>query len=279
MPMFVDIDTDHQEYLFVIGTTQVATEDDDADVGKRKRDRSESAQEQRSKSAKVVEVISVSSRNGSEKAMSAVSSVPPSFQLASSQREGTSRIASGSASRAGSVLPPSAVHPSQNFQLPRRKDANQEPLFLPATQESHPPSSPHLLAHLPPASQALIKEAGLGIEDMTGSELLAMLEQEGEEVGEDFEYGAEADVVGLGDGTEEQREFDLGDAVDAEPAWDEEMDDSQFMPESQVGPATYSRKVWNLHKAISTSGTTDLPYNLYRNSNHCLTSVSIACAV
>jgi len=63
---------------------------------------------------------------------------------------------------------------------------------------------------------------------MTEDELFEMLAGDGKEI--------------LGGGDEEG--WDLAAAVDAEKAWDEEQDETQFMPNSQVSSSADGRKAF-----------------------------------
>jgi cell cycle checkpoint control protein RAD9A len=171
-PLFIDIEGDATEILFVISTSQVqgaptATQTNNGNsssnpnLKKREREQSSSQTPRIKKSMKVVQPAGSEGLN----------------------------IRSGSTSRSGSRLPgsmpPPSIIPGINFsQMPRSQGHNRsdtslkserknEPLFLPSSQMSA-------------ADEELLRSTGLGIETMDAQELADMLEGEGEEV--DFSY-------------------------------------------------------------------------------------------
>jgi len=166
-PLFIDLEGDNVESLFVISTSQVhgvtpSTQRTSSQVvNTRKRERSESETPRIKKSMKVVQ--------------------PANAETYDNQLRQTSRAP-------GSMPPPSVPLPSIianrfTFNAAASHGSNQvagpsagghnEPLFFPASQ-------------LSVAEEAVIRSTGLGIENMNAAELAEMLEGDGEEV--DFSH-------------------------------------------------------------------------------------------
>lgn len=173
-PLFIDIEGDATETLFVIATTQVrgaptATQTNNNGISsfnpnlkKREREQSSSQTSRIKKSMKVVQPAGSQGLN---------------IRSSSTSRSG-SRVP-------GSMPPPSIIPGTNSSQMPRFQGHNHndtssskferknEPLFLPSSQMSD-------------ADEELLRSTGLGIENMDAQELADMLEGEGEEV--DFSY-------------------------------------------------------------------------------------------
>ena len=176
-PLFIDLEGDNVESLFVISTSQVhgvttSTQRTSSQaVNTRKRERSGSEAPRIKKSMKVVQ--------------------PANGERYDNQLRQNSRAP-------GSMLPPSAPLPSiianrSTFNAAASHGFNQvpgpsgsewarrdEPLFLPASQ-------------LSVAEEAVIRSTGLGIETMNAAELAEMLEGEGEEV--DFSHVSQSQTM------------------------------------------------------------------------------------
>ena len=172
-PLFIDIEGDATETLFVISTSQVqgaltATQTNNgnsssnSNLKKREREQSSSQTPRIKKSMKVVQ--------------------PAGSERLNVRSSSTSR----SESRVPGSMPPPSIIPGINFsQMPHRSqnhthndtssksERKNEPLFLPSSQMSA-------------ADEELLRSTGLGIETMDAQELADMLEGEGEEV--DFSY-------------------------------------------------------------------------------------------
>jgi cell cycle checkpoint control protein RAD9A len=165
-PLFIDLEGDNVECLFVISTSQVhgitsSTQRTSSQaVNTRKRERSESETPKIKKSMKVVQPANPETYDNHSRQTSRVpGSMPPP-----------------------SMPPPSAVANRSTFHAAASHGSHQagaqvtrphEPLFLPASQ-------------LSAVDEAVIRSTGLGIENMNSVELAEMLEAEGEEV--DFSY-------------------------------------------------------------------------------------------
>ena len=173
-PLFIDIEGDATETLFVISTSQVqgvptATQTNNngnssfnPNLKKREREQSSSQTSRIKKSMKVVQPAGSQDLN---------------IRSSSTSRSG-SRVP-------GSMPPPSIIPGINSSQMPRyqghnnndssssKSERNNEPLFLPSSQMSA-------------ADEELLRSTGLGIENMDAQELTDMLEGEGEEV--DFSY-------------------------------------------------------------------------------------------
>ena len=170
-PLFIAIEGDATETLFVISTSQVqgaltATQTNNGNstsnlnLKKREREQSSSQTPRIKKSMKVVQ--------------------PAGFEGLNARSSPTSR----SESRVpGSMPPPSIIPGIKLSQMSRshnnhnntssKSERKNEPLFLPSSQMSA-------------ADEELLRSTGLGIEAMDEQELTDMLEGEGEEV--DFSY-------------------------------------------------------------------------------------------
>jgi cell cycle checkpoint control protein RAD9A len=173
-PLFIDIEGDATEALFVISTSQVqgaptatqtnnnGTSTSNPNFKKREREQSSSQTSRMKKSMKVVQ--------------------PAGSQGLNIRSSATSR----SGSRVPGSMPPPSIIPGVNSsQMPRSQGYNHnhtsssqserknEPLFLPSSQMSA-------------ADEEILRSTGLGIENMDAQELADMLEGEGEEV--DFSY-------------------------------------------------------------------------------------------
>ena len=170
-PLFIDIEGDATETLFVISTSQVQgaqnatqTNNGNSNPNLKKREREQSLS-QTSRIKKPMKVVQPADSEGLN-------------------------VRSNSASRSGSrvpgSMPPPSIIPGTNFsQMPRSQGHNynnntsskperkNEPLFLPSSQMSA-------------ADEELLRSTGLGIETMDEQELADMLEGEGEEV--DFSH-------------------------------------------------------------------------------------------
>jgi cell cycle checkpoint control protein RAD9A len=168
-PLFIDIEGDATESLFVISTSQVqgaptASQTNNGNSGsnsntkKREREQSSSQTPRIKKPMKVVQPAGLNARS-------------------SSTSRSESRVP-------GSMPPPSIIPGIKLSQMPRSQGHNHndalllserknEPLFLPSSQMSA-------------ADEELLRSTGLGIEAMDAQELADMLEGEGEEV--DFSY-------------------------------------------------------------------------------------------
>lgn len=188
-PLFIDVEGDSLEALFVISTSQVhgavtgAPSQHYQPPANKKREREEMPAEQ----------------NRAKKPMKAaqrierMESLPRSSQLASSP-------ATVQPSHRNITMPPPSFVPlaaSQSQNLPR------EPLFWPSSSQ------------LSVADEAVLRETGLGIEDMDADELADMLEGEGEEVAFDFSSQRPADRDQQGAQELEMRSLDL-DSFDIE---------------------------------------------------------------
>jgi cell cycle checkpoint control protein RAD9A len=160
-PLFIDVEGDSLEALFVISTNQVhgavtgAPSQHYQSPANKKREREETPADQ----------------NRNKKPMKAAQRVDRMQSLSRSPQMAPS-LATGQPSQRDATMPPPffvpfAAPPSQG--VPPR-----EPLFW-------PPSS-----QLSVADEAVLRETGLGIEDMDANELADMLEGEGEEVAYDF---------------------------------------------------------------------------------------------
>lgn len=172
-PLFIDIEGDATETLFVISTSQVqgaptATQTNNngnsssnPNLKKREREQSSSQTSRIKKSMKVVQPADPEALN---------------IRSSSTSRSG-SRVP-------GSMPPPSIIPGINSSQMPRSQGYNNdtssskverknEPLFLPSSQMSA-------------EGEELLRSTGLGIENMDEQELADMLEGEGEEV--DFSY-------------------------------------------------------------------------------------------
>ncbi|KAJ7680277.1 Rad9-domain-containing protein [Mycena polygramma] len=175
-PLFIDVEGDNADTLFVISTSQVpgAPMPSQVSTNAKKREREETPRD----FARI------------KKPMKAVQRTDAA-SLAQADRASRSQ----SMSRTAGSMPPPPV-PQRSFQSQHEEtfaaqmtpgpSRVQEPLFLPSSQ---PPSS-----QLSAADEQIIRDTGLGIEDMNAEELAMMLEGDGEEVG--FDAGQATDEAG-----------------------------------------------------------------------------------
>jgi len=165
-PLFIDVEGDNSETLFVISTSQVhgaitgAPSQNFVTSGAKKREREETPLELKNKKPMKV-VQRVDPRTPS--AVHTPGPIPPSRNfLAGPSQRNTSYDA---------MPPPSFIPPPASL----REEAPRQPLFL-------PPSSSQLSA----ADEAILRSTGLGIESMDAEQLADLLEGDGEEVAFDF---------------------------------------------------------------------------------------------
>jgi cell cycle checkpoint control protein RAD9A len=171
-PLFIDVEGDNADTLFVISTSQVpgAPMPSQAPTNPKKREREETPRDiaRIKKPMKAVQRTDAASLAQAER---------------SSRSQSTSRTA-------GSMPPPPVPQRSSKSQHEERFDAqmtpgpsrNREPLFLPMSSQ------------LSAADEQMIRDTGLGIEDMNAEELEMMLEGDGEEVV--FDTGSVAEDAG-----------------------------------------------------------------------------------
>ena len=170
-PLFIDIEGDATETLFVISTSQVqgaptATQTNNGNSGSnpKKREREQSSSQTPIRIKKPMKVVQPANSKGINTRSSSIS-------------RSESRVP-------GSMPPPSTIPRINLSQMPHSQSRNHndtsslserknEPLFLPSSQMSV-------------ADEELLRSTGLGIEDMGAQNLVDMLEGEGEEV--DFSY-------------------------------------------------------------------------------------------
>ncbi|EKM50031.1 uncharacterized protein PHACADRAFT_105856 [Phanerochaete carnosa HHB-10118-sp] len=223
-PLFIDIDGDLSETLFVISTNQVREEDIPSGVQPRVHapSREESMQPRGRK--RELESAEPEAHGHDEAGVHARGTVTPSSARKKPQkvvvhadRDSVARELQGSQCRSSVVrsmpppsLPPHSMNPLAPPQVER------EPLFLPGSQvEREPLFLPGSQVPLSQAAEAAIRASGLGIENMTVDEFAAMMEDEGEEVGagapaedaQDAEMGEERDE--LEDEIMRESSFDL----------------------------------------------------------------------
>ncbi|KAF8070693.1 Rad9-domain-containing protein [Lyophyllum atratum] len=164
-PLFIDVEGDNSETLFVISTSQVhgaitgAPSQNYINSSARKRERAETPLDPKNRKT-MKAVHRIEPRTPSE-ARAPGSTRPQPGSPGPSQRNSPHH-----------TMPPPSFIPSHA--LPPQ-EAAQEPLFLP------PPSS-----QLSAADEAILRSTGLGIESMDADELADLLEGEGEEVAFDF---------------------------------------------------------------------------------------------
>ena len=171
-PLFIDIEGDATEALFVISTSQVqgaptAPQTNNGNSGSnsntKKREREQSSS-QTPRIKKPMKLVQPASSNGLNARSSSTSrseshvpgSMPPPFIIPGINL---------------SQMPHSQGHNHNDVSL--LSERKNEPLFLPSSQMSA-------------ADEELLRSTGLGIEAMDAQELADMLEGEGEEV--DFSY-------------------------------------------------------------------------------------------
>ncbi|TBU60550.1 Rad9-domain-containing protein [Dichomitus squalens] len=166
-PLYISVDADYADTLFVIATSQIvsrsqqASQADPTPRNPRKRpleeDRNHNQPQQRN----------VRIAEGALRERPRVPAKPMKVVRKTDRQ-----------SMAREMHPPPL--PTAEPQPSWAKEREKEPLFLPSSQ----------ISHLPPASQAAIIESGLGIEHMTAEELAMMLD---DDVDLD-EFGGDADV-------------------------------------------------------------------------------------
>lgn len=162
-PLFIDVEGDNSETLFVISTSQVhgaITGAPSQTSGAKKREREETPLELKNKKP-MKAVQRVDQRTPS--IARSPGPIPPSHNLSAGPSQ---RNASYDA-----MPPPAFIPPHASL----REEASREPLFL-------PPSSSQLSA----ADEDVLRSTGLGIESMDAEQLADLLEGEGEEVAFDF---------------------------------------------------------------------------------------------
>ncbi|KAJ7132795.1 Rad9-domain-containing protein [Mycena crocata] len=182
-PLFIDVEGDSSETLFVISTSQVpgAPMPSQRTTNPKKREREETPRD----FARI------------KKPMKAVQRTDAA-SLAQADRAARSQSTSRTS---GSMAPPPLPQrPSQSpsrhkgmpdAQMTPMASRNREPLFLPMSSQ------------LSAADEQIIRDTGLGIEDMNAEELEMMLEGDGEEVA--FDTASQASV---------KQEINAGEAED-----------------------------------------------------------------
>ena len=167
-PLFIDVEGDNVETLFVISTSQVhgaasstqRTNTQTTNTKKREREQSSNETPRTKKPMKVVQPVDPDTYSNRSHSVSRSNSHVP-----------------------GSMPPPSFVPNRSSYQVPPSTgfgnnsgagpSKQKEPLFLPSSQMSA-------------ADEEVLKSTGLGIETMNANELADLLDGEGEEV--DFTY-------------------------------------------------------------------------------------------
>ncbi|RDB24994.1 Cell cycle checkpoint control protein RAD9A [Hypsizygus marmoreus] len=172
-PLFIDVEGDNSETLFVISTSQVHGAMADAPsqhcqaMNNKKREREETpAQTSNKKPMKAVKkvearMLSVPRTPGLDPGPSSV--VPPRNSAQLSQLS----------MRNNTMPPPSFIPPRASTPLSRQVDPR-EPLFLQSSSQ------------LSTADEEILRSSGLGVESMDAEELANLLEGDGEEVAFDF---------------------------------------------------------------------------------------------
>ncbi|KAG1742819.1 Rad9-domain-containing protein [Suillus lakei] len=220
-PLFIDVEGDESECLFVISTSQsggsAAPAPSNSQLIARKRpspsDEGEGSSRQRSETPRIKKPMKAVQRmdartpdaTSTSKAQSDARSMPPPSYIP----QHTS----------GSPQNQMLLFPSPSWNLPpdlsRGVTVEPEPLFYPQSSQlisDGPSGSPEVgrakardrtplfypLSQLSQADKELIRASGLGIENMNQDELEAMLEGEGEEV--DFEFAASQNLTNVKDG-------------------------------------------------------------------------------
>ncbi|KAF8160680.1 Rad9-domain-containing protein [Crassisporium funariophilum] len=171
-PLFIDIEGDHSETLFVIATSQVqgaptATQPINGSSNPKKRERERT----------------LSETPRIKKPMKLVQTADPDSLYSRS----TPNLRRSESTVLGSMPPPSIIPRPSFSQVPQPDGLGQnpsmsypeksEPLFLPSSQMSA-------------ADEEVLRSTGLGVELMDADELAEMLDGEGEEV--DFSYASQA---------------------------------------------------------------------------------------
>ncbi|OAX43299.1 hypothetical protein K503DRAFT_789596 [Rhizopogon vinicolor AM-OR11-026] len=184
-PLFIDVEGDESECLFVISTSQIngsgtTAPSTSAQLHARKRplpnDESEGSVKQRSQTPRIKKPMKAVQRMdahtpSTSKAQSDTRSMPPPSYVPQ-QTPGSSRN-QNSPVPAPSMNGPHLPSWKQSPEVGRATARDRTPLFYPLSQLSQ-------------ADEAVIRASGLGIENMNKAELEAMLEGEGEEVMFDF---------------------------------------------------------------------------------------------
>ncbi|KAG1839043.1 Rad9-domain-containing protein [Suillus subalutaceus] len=220
-PLFIDVESDELECLFVISTSQhggsaAPPPSNSTLLNARKRpssnDDGEGSSRQRSETPRIKKPMKAVQRmdactpdvTSTSKAQSDVRSMPPPSYIPQ-HTPGSPR----------NQTPP---HPSPSWNLPPDPShgvtVQPKPLFYPQSSQllsDGPSGSPEVgrakardrtplfypLSQLSQADKEVIRASGLGIEDMNQDELEAMLEGEGEEV--DFEFVASQNLTNMED--------------------------------------------------------------------------------
>jgi len=221
-PLFIDVESDELECLFVISTSQYGglaapPPSNSTLLNARKRpspsDDGEGSSRQRSETPRIKKPMKAVQRvdvrtpdaTSTSKAHSDIRSMPPPSYVP--------QHTSGSPRNQMSPLP------SPSWNLPpdpsHEVTVQPEPLFYPQSSQllsDGPSGSPEVgrakardrtplfypLSQLSQADKEVIRASGLGIEDMNQDELEAMLEGEGEEV--DFEFAPSQNLTNVEDG-------------------------------------------------------------------------------
>jgi cell cycle checkpoint control protein RAD9A len=219
-PLFIDIESENSETLFVISTSQVganagvpsqAQSNTGHDLGSvnRKRmrqDDNENGNEDDNHNTEdgpsthgPVPRSRPKEKERIKKPMKVVQRVNPTsvaLTLANSSRPGTVR---------GSMPPPNSIPFRPLSQTPvfsqiSNKNNGRDPLFLPGSQ-------------LSVADEEAIRDSGLGIESMGADELEALLEGDGEEVA--FDFGSQRGMSQMNSG-EHDGDTNIDDAMEGE---------------------------------------------------------------
>lgn len=225
-PLFVDVEEDSAESLFVVSTSQVpgvppggnganstqqsrGTTASGSSSQIRKRVREESPERNRNMAPRTP----ASERR--RPPMKAVQRTDPAEFARQQQQQHQSQTSQLSRAPYGSMPPPSIVprqqsQQSNGFHFSQARNGSQfeqerEPLFLPSSQMSQ-------------ADAEALRASGLGVDNMDADEFLAMMEEEGEEVGVTLEEallaprdggGGAGAKVGSDSGSETEPESDL----------------------------------------------------------------------
>ncbi|KAJ7262222.1 Rad9-domain-containing protein [Mycena haematopus] len=163
-PLFIDVEDDNADTLFVISTSQVPgapMPSQASTVNPKKREREETPRD----FARIKKPMKAAQRTDAA-------------SLAQADRA-ASRLQSVAMSQTAGSMPPPPV-PQRSFQSQHEKTFNaqmtpgpsrhKEPLFLPMSSQASA------------ADDQVLRDTGLGIEDMNGEDLEMMLEGDGEEV-------------------------------------------------------------------------------------------------
>ncbi|THU99152.1 hypothetical protein K435DRAFT_964605 [Dendrothele bispora CBS 962.96] len=199
-PLFIELEGDSFETLFVISTNQVQTSTSEtklvregsAPVRKRLRDETPAGETPRfKKPMKVVQAtdrasmardasmtretpmsMSHSRLSVSQQSLSPLPTIPPP-QLSNGRYENSLRV-STPLSDTWAHQPLSATTARNHLESENQHNHSQDPLFLPSSSQ------------LSIMDEDALRESGLGIEKMTAEEFDAMMEDEGEEVDTDM---------------------------------------------------------------------------------------------